>query len=540
MIRVILLHWLIHFFLSFIQRRINIFFVYFCTDEISDKSHFNPLKSEEDKFKTIANVIDVKKPKITSVAMKLNQDVWTDKNPLNSPKKSTTVLLNDPKTKNNFSDGITSNDLGDLSRTERSPYKIQNTSPVKICNYVGDLEGNKERKQSGSSIKINNEAIYKNQCEPVKVIYHDIKMVDKPRRNEEKRPPSPKKESDVKNLKKGNIKESFSTNGSIRRRTNSINDKDKLFDSGRDGWLNLPKERKSTSERKLVENGKHKEVGKKLHIDHVKKEKRIENSFNGCGDISSEEDLTRKNKKLYKPLSTIDEKSNVLKVPLRQEKSDKLVKPQKTPATRTTSNSSIESRSNAYDFKNPVLKTEERSKRRAARMLQRTSSREMLMNYVASSSEDVTSDNEIHYSRSNKPRNVRKLKSSPKSSKPTSNLPGSNRYAKRLLICQICVVLFYLLLFFRIITQHSTAKMQINIFNMKERPNESKKSNHSHYVSSKPSNAVDSNGLLKNKSHTGNYFHFIFIFLELPFRFHREFFFILRSERNFCEFITAK
>lgn len=124
-------------------------------------------------------------------------------------------------------------------------------------------------------------------------------------------------------------------------------------------------------------------------------------------DASSEEDTTSRRtgyrKQFSKPLTTISEKSRLVdrqdsnrRAAARSATVTTAVTPSTKPlVTRTTSNSSLESRSNSYEFKYPVLKTEERSKRRAARMLQRATSREALMKSGhVSSSEDITSDND--------------------------------------------------------------------------------------------------------------------------------------------------
>lgn len=60
----------------------------------------------------------------------------------------------------------------------------------------------------------------------------------------------------------------------------------------------------------------------------------------------------------------------------------------KLSLVRNSSNSSLGSRSNSYEFKHPVLKTEERSKQRAARELQRAASREASIRRDHASSSD--------------------------------------------------------------------------------------------------------------------------------------------------------
>lgn len=373
------------------------------------------MKNNEDEFKIIANVADIKKPKIASLVMKLDKDTRNDENSPGNLKKSTVVLNKSPKIETVFNDN-TAKDIDAYTDPTRNSNRNAKSSVSKTIDYV-NIEDTKETKQSNNSTKIRAEEKFKNETEPVKVIYHDIKLLDKgPQNEKEKKSHLPRRDSEresIRHRRKIDSKESVVNSGSIRRPTKPTNSREKLPDSGRDGWLNLPKEHKAKSEKKSVESGKH-EVYRKPHIDHVKKEKRTRSGINGCGDISSEEDSTKISGKLYIPLSTIPEKSKVTKT-------------SKLPVTKMASNSSTENQSNSFEFKNPVLKTEERSRRRAARMLQRASSREMLMNCnVASSSDDVTSENEIHYSRSSKPRNIRKSKSSPKTLKPattTSNLP---------------------------------------------------------------------------------------------------------------------
>lgn len=161
-------------------------------------------------------------------------------------------------------------------------------------------------------------------------------------------------------------------------------------------------------------------------------------------DASSEEDTTSRRtayrKQFSKPLTTISEKSGLRLVDrqnssrgttyakIRSTSTAGVTPAAKPSVTRTTSNSSLESRSNSYEFKYPVLKTEERSKRRAARMLQRATSREALMKGGhVSSSEDITSDNDKCSSRvASKLKPSRKVKST-KSSKPEATSQQSTR-----------------------------------------------------------------------------------------------------------------
>ncbi|XP_065200784.1 uncharacterized protein LOC135831880 isoform X1 [Planococcus citri] len=428
-------------------------------DEISEECHFKPLKNDEDEIRIIANMTDIKKPKIAPMAtIKLKDNMLETKNSFTNSKKSTILLNKSPRIEAVFNDG-SAKDKEDDKKKPCTPLRITNPNSSKMNDYV-NVTDYREPKQGNHLTKASAEEISKSDSDPVKVMYHDIELAGKvPQNEKEKKPYLVRKDSDRESLKyrrKISSKDSSVHNDNIRRSMKSLNIKEKLPDSGRDSWLNLPKDCKVLSEKRPIENGKHKIYGKP-HIDHVKKDRQTRSGINGCGDISSEEDLTKKSSKVYIPLNTIHEKSRIAKTP-------------KFPVTKMASNSSTENQSSSFKFKNPILKTEERSQRRAARILQQTSSREMLMSSnIASSSDDITSENERHHLRTSKPRSIRKSKSTPKTTKSvstTSNLPPKK-------------------------TVTSSAKMQINIFNIKDRMNHETRSTRAHNTSSKSSNCID-------------------------------------------------
>jgi len=221
--------------------------------------------------------------------------------------------------------------------------------------------------------------------------------------------------------------------------------------SGRDGWLNAPKEapvrKKSEPMIKKPENRKEtKTVDKNSRINgsrsnhkrtespiyqnrEIYAERRDSNdntetestileeltkaadqillAVNGYTDddsfrASSEDEYRRKKERISQPLCTISEmptkKSNTNKTTkqtmgvIKSTRSTDLRKEyhssSKARVGKTSSNSSMDSGA-SLDVK-PLLSSEDRSKRRAARLLQRASSRELLFQ-TASSSEDIGS-----------------------------------------------------------------------------------------------------------------------------------------------------
>lgn len=350
----------------------------------------------------------------------------------NVTKNCTTVLLNNtvPKSENCISklknDQTVINDLSAKSNSYESTRK--NNCSFKITTTVKSIpttEGNNNSKQD-----------YK----PIKVIHHGVRVPEKQKPVEYRHVESLRKETSKKEPSKNKVIKTLSGNstsassGSIRKKP--AYDKERLFDSGRDSWLNLPKERKPTNEKKMyAECAKIKPIQfRKTQTEDKRRNEKDSNMnktlsdylSNGVVDGSSEEDAYRHSYKKHlftQPLTTISEKSS-LKVNKKVDSGPLRLSGSKAPVTRTTSNSSLESRSNAYEFKNPVLKTEERSKRRATRMIQRASSREALLNAV-SSSEDITSENEISCLRSSKLKSPRKLKSC-KASKINQSLQETN------------------------------------------------------------------------------------------------------------------
>lgn len=312
--------------------------------------------------------------------------------------------------------------------------------------------------------KLENDSNYK----AIRVIHHGVRLPEKEtaetrRLNESTKKiiskvPTTATVAVTTNRKTFSNKDPLTANANSNLRTKktnndlSISDKDKLFDSGRDSWLNIPKESKREhSHFKLksaaTPNQNYSRKSMSYATATVVREKcetyqkNEKNSFLPSSkiptdiiskrtatytDVSSEDNcnkrITYRKQHSVKPLSTISEKANSkVDGKVNPNKNTKitnisinkvLTNTSKMPVTRTTSDSSLESRSNSYEFKNPVLKTEERSKRRAARMLQRATSREALLKAVnISSSEDVTSENEVNCLRNNKLKSIRKTKS---------------------------------------------------------------------------------------------------------------------------------
>lgn len=221
--------------------------------------------------------------------------------------------------------------------------------------------------------------------------------------------------------------------------------------SGRDGWLNTPKEtpaRKKTEpairrqdlkkETKLTErsfrvNGvrsSQKRAESPIYQNRdIYAERRDSNdntetestileeltkaadqillAVNGYTDddsyrASSEDEYRKKRERTSQPLCTISELPNKKTTTKTNRQSVGVIKStrstdlrreyhssSKNRITKTASNSSLES-SLTQDVK-PLLTPEDRSKRRAARLLQRASSRELLFQTAASSSEDIGS-----------------------------------------------------------------------------------------------------------------------------------------------------
>lgn len=376
------------------------------------------MRNEEERFKTVTSAtnVDIKRPKITSVAVNLTPlSSWSEDN--KSTKKCTTVLLNNTTSRPETIEPKATN--------ERT---VINDKSAKLNSYDGAKKNHDSFRitttvRSSMTSKPEESNNCKQEYKPVTVIHHGVRLPEK------QQPAERHLESSKKEVSKNRVRKTLSgnsttvSNGSVRKRT--AYDKDKLFNSGRDSWLNLPKERKPTTERKIyAECAKIRptqfrkpliEEKKRNEKDSTLRKVTADSMSNGFTDVSSEEDAYKRSyrkQQFTKPLTTISEKSS-LKVDQKvtTDPGSLRLSNSKVPVTRTTSNSSLESRSNSYEFKNPVLKTEERSKRRAARMMQRASSREALLNAV-SSSEDITSENEISCLKSSKLKSPRKMKSS--------------------------------------------------------------------------------------------------------------------------------
>lgn len=214
--------------------------------------------------------------------------------------------------------------------------------------------------------------------------------------------------------------------------------------SGRDGWLNTPKEvqprKKSEPSLKKQEDKKPTKAGERsVKLSNFKssqkrtespiyqnreiyRERRDSNTeteslileeltkaadqillaVNGYTDddsyrASSEDEYTKLRQRTIQPLCTISEtpmkkntklNSGVIKSTRSTDLRREYHSSSKSKVGKTSSNSSMES-GPTLDVK-PLLSAEDRSKRRAARLLQRASSRELLFQ-AASSSEDINS-----------------------------------------------------------------------------------------------------------------------------------------------------
>lgn len=349
--------------------------VVFSIDAISETSHFKPLKSADDKFK--AAQVEIKKPKITSIALKPNnEDQWAGER---KPQHTTAVLLqNQPSLRTN------------------------NLNSKTILNYGENFEKPEKLRQFKNSAK--------NDAQPVKVIYHNI---ENNKLNNEKKAPLSKHEvnkNSYNNTKpKLCSKDSINSNNGGVRRKNVTNEKDKLSSSGRDSWLNLPKqEGKAATEKQTLD--KQKNVSRKKSANTTGTVK-IEKNGKNIEIIGKDE-----TKKSYKTSGIVEERSSRVRKTL--------------PVTRTTSNSSLDSRVNAYELKNSALKTEERNKRRAARISQYAHSKERPKWNVQSSSEDITSENENNCLKSNRCKSSTR-RPSPKAKVQGASIPFASSNHKR-------------------------------------------------------------------------------------------------------------
>lgn len=343
--------------------------------------------------------IDIKRPTITSVAVNLTPQatVWPSTEGNGSRKKCTTVVLN-----NDNNDEKSIDTTNERNATTEGTTGKENS--FKITTTVCTLP------------KLTQESNKHESYKPVKVIHHNCGHL--PEKQVTTANSKNKEEFSKTRLSKTLSDSSTATNGSSVRRKITHN-KHRLWDSGRDSWLNLPKDRKAMSERQgYTEYAKIQPMQKISRVtanENAPKAVQSEGQCNGFTDTSCEDDAYRRssyrNKQFTKPMTTISEKASLQ---MNGETKRGLHKwpssnQHRVPVTRTTSNSSFESHSDSLEFRTPVLKTEERSRRRAERLTQRVSNREALVN-AKSSSEDITSENEVNRLRSSKVKSPRKTK----------------------------------------------------------------------------------------------------------------------------------
>lgn len=256
-------------------------------EEILEKSHFKPLRTEEEKVKTVTNStnVDIKRPKITSVAVNVLREIHPEDSNA-ATKKFTTVLLNSNGVKKAEStqaslisrahDSNYSSHHQDLNRSKHKPGE-EHIIPLRLVDdhhcrrtYTEPKEDRHVHRTRDSSINKSNSSGAKTDYKPITIIHHGVRLQDKELGNSRRlvhhtSSSSPKKELvGCKPRSRKSVplpkdpKEPYGS-GSLRKKTSvataSGGGRERLFDSGRDSWLNLPKERKpaassSSTERK--------------------------------------------------------------------------------------------------------------------------------------------------------------------------------------------------------------------------------------------------------------------------------------------------
>lgn len=251
-------------------------------EEILEKSHFKPLRTEEEKVKTVINStnVDIKRPKITSVAVNVLRDIRPE-DTIAATKKFTTVLLNPNDAKKTESAPVSritsahnsnySSHRQDLILSKHKPGE-EHIIPLRLADdhhcrrtYAEPKEDRHVHRTRDPLTSKTNSSCAKTDYKPVTIIHHGVRLQDKELANSRRSAHLPASSSPKRELVGSKPRSRKSVplpkepkepchvigigGGSLRKKTStaSVGGRERLFDSGRDSWLNLPKERKSTT-----------------------------------------------------------------------------------------------------------------------------------------------------------------------------------------------------------------------------------------------------------------------------------------------------